>query len=697
MVILLLMLLFLISGSILAQQEIMPLTEINAGMRGIGKTVISGTTIEEFDVDILGVLTNRSQVGDLILVKVSGPLIEKTGGIAGGMSGSPVYIDGKLIGAIGYGWGLTDHRLGMITPIETMLKVLEMDQLGKASAVPLRLNSTPMEPEQNQNADGEQDVSDQAYLPVEIQLENRRIQQVAFCGSYKEALRYKSAEDTLVAYPAQTPLLVNGLSGRALDRLMTDLKDFDLIPVETGGSLASAQSTTAIEPGGAISVQLVRGDIDISAIGTLTYRKDNEILGFGHPFLGLGPVELYLSGAEILTVIDHLEMPFKLGVPTEPIGIITQDRNAAIGGRVGLSPKIIPVNITVHDLDLAIEQEVQFQVVRDEGLLVPLTINSILQSIDNVMDRQGYGTSTLKLQIMGDKLPNHIFDYSNMYYSSSDIAARTLYDLYNILNMVVTNPFEKVNIVSIHSDIQVVRKRQIAIIEEVKLLNTDIYPGQTAQVEVTLRPYRAEPFKQIIKVPIPENIQTGDASLTVSGGYYGAYQTVDVSLDQTGETIPQDHVVGGHYKDIKDVLNNYKKDPKNNELVIEILPYYIDVMESEMMGMKEEGSEIETVAAEQADSSENTDTSRTEESTSVSEESLEVTDQKKEQSVKKLFPTDYVLEGSLTLEITILETAPVESTESIENEEPQQPEGSENYKEKSDLDQPRPARRGNSI
>lgn len=682
MVILLLMLLFLISGVVLAQQELMPLTEINAGMKGIGKTVISGTTIEEFDVEILGVLTNRSKVGDLILVKVSGPLIEKTGGIASGMSGSPVYIDGKLIGAIGYGWGLTDHRLGMVTPIETMLKILKMDQLGREA-------TESLQPKRNKNMNVERNSSDQANIPVEIQLENRNIQQIAFCNSYKEALRYESAEETLVAYPAQTPLLVNGLSGRALDRLMADLKDFDLIPVETGGSLASIQSPTTIEPGGAISVQLVRGDIDISAIGTLTYREDHKILGFGHPFLGLGPVELYLSGAEVLTVIDHLEMPFKLGVPTEPIGVVTQDRNAGIGGQVGSLPKIIPVNITVHDLDLDIEQEIQFQVVRDEGLLVTLTINSILQSIDNVIDRQGYGTSALTFQIMGDKLPNHIFDYSNMYYSNSDIAAQTLSDLYNILNMIVTNPFEKVNIVSIYSDVQIVRKRQVAIIEEVKLLNTDIYPGQIAEVEVTLRPYRTETFKQIIKIPIPENIQTGDASLTVSGGYYGAYQTVEVSLDQTGET-PQDHVVGGYYKNVEDILNDYQKGPKNNDLVVEILPYYIEVMDSEIIDSEKE--ESETSATGQADSAKNG-----EENTPALEESTETTNPKKEQSIKEFFPTDYVLEGSLTLEITIQENTMVESIESLDKEEPQKSESFESYKEKSDLDLPRPANRGKSI
>ncbi|MCK4261025.1 MAG: SpoIVB peptidase S55 [Halanaerobiales bacterium] len=646
------------------QDEIMTIAEVQVGMKGIGKTVISGLTVEEFDVDILGILKDRGQGTDLILVQVSGPVIEKTGGIAEGMSGSPVYVDGKLIGAIGYGWGLTDHTIGMVTPIESMLKVFDLDKHLLKKVKPIQIDLRHNDPEKSSlYSSGKRDKWTEVELSDPINLGSREIKQINFCKSFEVAYNGNFANDTLVAYPVNTPLQVSGLTGRALERLMQDLERFDFIPVKTGGGSLSGDQKYTVEPGSAIAVQLVRGDINVSAIGTLTYIKDNKILAFGHPFLSLGDVEYFLSGAKILTVIDQLNMPFKLGVPLEPIGVITQDRNAAIGGRIDRLPKIIPFNINIYDLDVDKMQEIQFQVIRDEELLVSLAINSILQTIDIAIDRKGFGTSTMYLQIIGDNLPDRMVSFSNMYYSGSDIAANSLNDIYNILSMIVNNPFKKVNLASISVDIQVARQRQMAIIEEVKLLNDQLKPGDTADVQVTFRPFRDELFTKIFKVPIPENIQTGEASLTVSGGIYGAYSDMETSVLETNQT---DQVIAEHYKHLNELLDVYLKQPKNNDLVIEIIPYYIDVLET--VDSMDESDEVVVSETEKerldSDSLElqmQIELSHSEESESTSSDKEEIS-----QFISEIFNTDYVLEGSLTLEITIMQSTFIENEESTE-------------------------------
>ena len=620
----------------------MPIKDIEKGMQGIGKTVVSGVKIEEFDIKILGILEDRSPSGDLILAKVSGPLIDKSGGIAAGMSGSPVYIDGKLVGAIGYTWGLTDHTVGLITPIESMLDIFKLNSVQDSER-----DIEIKEPEKKEIS-----------FSNPIKIDDREFSRINFAKSYMAAKELATESGTLVAYPAKTPLMVNGINGRALDNLMEDLGDYDLVPVKTGtaGSTGS-ENKVPLEPGSAIAVQMVRGDVNVSAIGTLTYKENNQILGFGHPFLQLGQVEYFLSGAEILTIIDQMEMPFKLGMPSNPAGTITQDRNAGVGGRLDQLPEIIPVNVEVIDKDLNQKEEIEFQVIQDEELVVSLITNSTLQAIDAAIDRRGYGTAEVEIGIMADKLPDNIFEYNNMYFSNNDVAASSITDFYNLLNLIVTNPFEKVDLISLDYKVTIERKRQVAIIEEVELLNKELYPGDTAEIEVTLRPYRKEPFKTIYQVKIPENIQTGEASLTVSGGMYGTNYQVESAFSPQEDKEDESYIVGEHYKSLDSLLEDYAEYYRNNQLVVDILPYYVEVVEDT------------PAAATPADSQAKSEESETE-TKSENDPEPPIDEQNNIDKVEEIFDTDYILEGGLTLEITILEKQDSETEESTESTTP---------------------------
>lgn len=281
-----------------AAPDIMPLDEVKIGMRGIAKTVVLGTKIESFNVEVLGVMKQQSSAGDLILVKASGSVIDRTGGIVQGMSGSPVYIDGKVVGAIAYGWPLKDHTITMVTPIENMLKLLNMPQ---------STNSSP-------------DALEKAEMKAEA----------------------KAA-----------PLMVSGLSEQALGMLSNHLKPYQLVPYAIGEAPQGLEFPP-LEPGSSIGVQLVRGDVSVEAIGTVTYMEGNKVLAFGHPFLRRGSAEYFMTNAYIFTTLSGLDSGIKMGTTGNLIGVINQDRTSGIAGEVATYPAIIPLRATVYDKILII-------------------------------------------------------------------------------------------------------------------------------------------------------------------------------------------------------------------------------------------------------------------------------------------------------------------------------------------------------
>ena len=264
----LILILIVFSIPVTAAEDIMPLNRVKGGMTGYGKTVFSGNKIEKFDVKIVDVLDNRSLDEDMILIKLTGDKIQEFGGIAAGMSGSPIYIDDQLVGAIGYGWSNSDHRYGLVTPIERMLKLLD------------RKNSKI-----NQQSSNVNDFELEEFAPGENIIKS------------------------------QSPIMVSGIKGRALNRLKDTFSEMNLNVVPGSGIEDEDKSNKKVEPGEAIAVQLVRGDISVASIGTLTYVDQGKFLAFGHPFTNRGEVNYLLSRANINAVIPSQEQPFKLSSP----------------------------------------------------------------------------------------------------------------------------------------------------------------------------------------------------------------------------------------------------------------------------------------------------------------------------------------------------------------------------------------------
>ncbi|AZO93956.1 hypothetical protein D7D81_04775 [Halocella sp. SP3-1] len=588
-----LLIMILISGFSVAE-EIMPLTEIEAGMQGKAKTVFYGDKVEEFPVEIIDIMPDQGLNRDLILIRAGGEKIDEIGGIAAGMSGSPVYIEGKLIGAIGYGWSFSEGNYALVTPIEDMLALI---------------NSEDNEGIENSN---------------------------------------------LAERGLSTPLLVSGLTGRSFDRLKKDLESLglELTPynVSTGGR---AELKTKLEPGSAVAVQLVRGDINIGSIGTVSYLDESgNILAFGHPFFNKGEVDYMLSSATIRGVIPSMQQPFKLGSPNkELLGSITVDRGAGIAGKLEKYSRVIPLRIRVSDQEREVENKVNAQLIRDEDLITSLVTNIGLESLDATLDRIGEGTARTRFKITANGLPELSIERENMYYSRHDIASLALLDLYQVMDIITGNPFQEVNLIDIQYDVEVDHTAQVALVQEARVINQEIRPGDQVEVEVILHPYRGEVFTKNVMIEIPEDTQPGMASMVIDGGFTGqSYQ--HLPEDSTQEDDLNQAVVQG-YKDFPSIIEDYLEKPKNNDLIIQVHPGYTpDDIEAEDENKQghEAGDQEDERKENKEESPENTaapDQESKEEGERIDNREIEETE------IKEIVETDYVLEGNLSLDINI--------------------------------------------
>jgi hypothetical protein len=238
---------------------VVPVSAMKVGMTGTGRTVLVGTHVSEFQVRVLGILHNAGPAGDLVLFRASGPALQSAGGLAAGMSGSPIYLGGRLAGAFSYSFQASDPFIGLFTPIEYMLR-----DLPGTAAVPTNrtVAIAPMR------------TGDQVIRHITVMASRRTVA--------------RTAPGTLVAVPAATPLFLSGLDETAQASLAQVLEPMGVEPM-AGGSSAVLPPSTVLEPGSAIGVALLRGDIGAYAIGTLTYRDGNRLVAFGHPFMNRTP------------------------------------------------------------------------------------------------------------------------------------------------------------------------------------------------------------------------------------------------------------------------------------------------------------------------------------------------------------------------------------------------------------------------
>ncbi|MEI6285566.1 MAG: SpoIVB peptidase S55 domain-containing protein [Bacillota bacterium] len=548
--------------------DIMPIDQIKIGMQGVAKTVVYGSRIDEFNVEVLGVLKGKGPSGDLILVRTSGALIDQTGGIAEGMSGSPVYINGKLVGAVAYGWGFADHKIGMLTYIGDMLKILDF---------PDTVRPAVKEPEQPgiSDADFNKNIEDM-IAKIRAQLKNNN-----------------NESDTTIVVNPKMKLFTGGFSDQAVKTLQKRLNDFEIVNY-SASDLPSGVVLSPLKPGATIGAELVRGDTTMGALGTVTYVDGNKVLAFGHPFLKKGAVDLIMTNGYIFQVVNSLDSAFKMGVAGEPVGIINQDRGAGIAGKIGSFPGVVPLTVSIDDKTSKRKQKYYAQTIIDETLTPELQSQSVVSFVDKTMDRVGQGSAKVTYQITARYMPGVEIKRTNMFYSDKNISAECVGELRELLAELTANRFNPVEILEVDVTVEVTEDKLLTAIIEATAEKTDVHAGDKINIEVTTRPYRGEVIKQTIAYTIPKDQKPGEMMLEVRGG---SQQTLAEMINSQQQLANADLLQVLKLTRIKDTsfeeaLKEMLASDCNNEIVVERLDF-----PSEMMQQRNANSSVTATEA----------------------------------------------------------------------------------------------------
>lgn len=522
----LLVVLLLPIGKVSATPEIMTTDQLQPGMQGIAKTVIQGTTIDTFDIEILGVVKEGTDSDGRILAKASGPVIDKTGGVLQGMSGSPVYIDGKLVGAVSGGWKDIDNRTCIITPITDMLKLWDMPDLKKDQKIK------------------------QVDLKAALKLKDQKKE--------AEKVTEQSKEQLL-----STPLMAAGFGDAAMDMLTEKLKPFNMVPYAAGGVNGGFAPVT-IEPGSSIGAQLVRGDFSLAAIGTVTAVEDGKVLAFGHPFLRKGNVSYFMTDANIISTASGLNTGFKIGVPGNAVGVINQDRSAAIAGTLGRFPSVIPLQVNVTDKQLNTTKSYSMQIAYDEQLAATLAATMVYNSIDQTIDRTGEGTAKVSFEIMSNAIPGGIIKRDNMFYNPQDVGKFGIAEVFQALDILCTNNLTETDIVSVKVNVDIDQKRKTASIIEAIPEKTNVKAGEKVNITVKLKPYRDNEVTIVVPYTVLKHQAPGVAMLEVRGG--GLVSVAQLLMQQQGIDFSAQE---DKTKPLDVIIKEFLDTNKNNEIIID--------------------------------------------------------------------------------------------------------------------------------
>jgi hypothetical protein len=467
----------------------MSVDQLRPGMKGIGRSVFSGTDTREFDVEILGVMPTSTPRQRIILARLSGQGLEKSGVVAG-MSGSPIYVDGKLIGALAYGWSYSTEPITGITPIADMLA------LEGRSAAPATAESEGSPPSRG-------------ALPPDT-----------WNALWKA--RGKAAFDLLAPArpgppgdlaPLRVPVAVGGFGTAAGSEAQDLLSRLGFMPVATGAAGEDASLPDTLGPGSAVGVELVRGDAQLAAIGTVTWSDGRRILAFGHPMMNRGASAYPMTAARIVTVLPRLSSSFKMGVVGPPIGAVTRDYEFGIMGEMGPAPSMIPVDV---DLNLGDRSEnLRFQILDAEGLTPALAGLVAASGMESANRSQGAVTvSTTVVITLGDGRRLTTRSVGAGFSPPTEIAG----DVGRLVGLVYGNPFDPVTISRVQITTSVEDSIQAAFLEGIAIGPGPYHPGSRVPVEVRLRDYRGRTRIHRTGITIPVDLPPGTYRLTACDG-----------------------------------------------------------------------------------------------------------------------------------------------------------------------------------
>jgi hypothetical protein len=459
---------------------IFPLSDVKPGLKGVAYTIFDGDQIEKIDLEVIGVLHNA--VGpklDVILVRLLGDKVQQTGVVAG-MSGSPVYFDGKLAGALSLKLGnFTKEAIGGVTPIADML---EIEQAPAAQPAPASAAISP-----------------RLAVPEEF-----AVRTAAGSGEF--------------LVPIETPLVTSGLYPETLSRFGKEFAAWGMTAM-AGGSAAPSPDDAKLQPGDMVGIDLIEGDLSISSGCSVTMVVGDRILACGHPIFGFGAVQMPLSRAHVIMTLASAASSTKIISTGGTIGTLTQDRQTAVMGTLGAGPAMIPLDLT---LDTPAEQKQYHFKVIESAQLTPTLVATA--AFNGIVGSPAYGEGST-LQMDGTiALKGHTSVQLQDLFAPTDqttpaafyVATTVMADFARIYS----NPYELPDIERIELHVKSLSEKRWATIDNAWVEKSSVEPGESVAVKVLLRPYRGAPFIQEIPVTIPAQTSRGALQLVISGADY---------------------------------------------------------------------------------------------------------------------------------------------------------------------------------
>jgi hypothetical protein len=491
----------------------MSVDEVRPGMVGIGRTVFEGDRIEEFKAHILGVLRNvNGPRRNMILARLEGGPLANTGVIAG-MSGSPVYIDGRMVGAVAFSVGqFSKEPIAGITPIQEMIESagppVRRAPIDKKVRIDFPITQEKMAAAlrdafawfQRPFADSPADVLASGFGAIDAQ---------------------RGAQLGAMLRPIATPLVVGGFSGVVGDSLSAAFRDSGFVPVPSASRSQAAAAGQApagtdrpvLRPGDAVGVNLITGDFMLGATGTVTEVDGSQVYAFGHPFYNLGTTQFPMTRAFVYTLLPSLTSSMKISTTGETIGTFSQDRATAIAGTLGKGPDMVPVHITL-DTERGLKKDFSFEIVNDQLFTPLLTYVSILNTLSSYEREFGAATFTVKGKAIVRKHGDVAFE--DVFTGDSPSIGAAAY-VVAPLTFLLGNDFEPIEIDGVDLQISTSERPQTATLERVWLDSLKVKAGTTVPLKVLLRTYRGEEVTRTVPIEIPANA-AGSLSILVSDG-----------------------------------------------------------------------------------------------------------------------------------------------------------------------------------
>lgn len=513
-------LIFFLHSTALAMPPTLSMDEVTNGMTGTAYTVVDPDgAIRNFNVKIVGAINNGKGNQNYIMAEASGDLIHRTGGVLQGMSGSPIYINGRLIGALAATFQNTNPYTFLITPIDKMLDIWRQ---------PDTYGTNPY----------------QKVEPVETSAEDSTVE--------IDAVEIADTEE-------KAAVIYSGFDSAGLDFLKTSLSDlgFRDFEIASGDGVPSFDYNAELFPGSPVGVAVVCGDFTVGATGTVTAVEDKKILGFGHPFLHAGNVNFFMTSASTIGAVTSDTGGMRISQIGSIIGRINQDRESGVGGVIGQFPAVVPISVTVND------EVYNSLIAYNENLVAKLGASIAYSALTKTIDNLGEGTIKVSFDIKTNAVDGGSLSRENMYYGAADVGQLAVSELLQALTLVTSNTTSESDILGIDVKMNYDSLRRTATLVKAEPDKKLVKPGEEVTLKVTLQPYRSS--EVVIDVPytVPITAKEGAFSVDIYGG--GLVPVAQVQAQPQGVVTPSTKPPTQLYGEkIQQLLSSNK----NNELII---------------------------------------------------------------------------------------------------------------------------------